>query len=228
MLRHGPLEALEANLWRVEGDLPGSIPLKRVMTVARLAAGGLVVHSPIAMDAAAMQQLDALGDVAFIVVPAPQHRLDASSYAVRYPRAQVLAPRGARKKIAEQVEVHGGLEALSDTDVRLDHTAGTREAEALMTVRSGDRTSLVFTDSIFNMPHQPGVSGWVLKHVTQSSGGPKVSRLARMFLIKEPSAFAAQLERLAQQPIARIIVSHHDVITEDPAGVLTRIAASVR
>ena len=97
-----------------------------------------------------------------------------------------------------------------------------------MIVRSGGRTSLVFTDAVFNMPHQHGVFGWVLKHVTQSSGGPKVSRLARLFMIKDPAAFSAQLDILATQPIVRVIVSHHDMIVDDPAGALKQIAASLR
>jgi len=91
---HQPIEPLESNLWRVSGKLPGKLPLQRVMTIARLASGRLVVHSPIALDAAAMATLDGLGDVAFIVVPNAYHRLDASSYAVRYPTARVLAPLG--------------------------------------------------------------------------------------------------------------------------------------
>lgn len=228
MVPHEPIEQLEANLWRVSGNLPGKIPLRRVMTVARLARGGLVVHSPIALDAAGMTALDGFGDVAVIVVPNAHHRLDASSYAARYPSARVLAPRGSRAKIEKLVVVHGGLDELADRDVALDHVAGSNDGEALMTVRSGDRRSLVFTDTVFNMPHQHGVSGWVLRHVTQSTGGPKVSRIARMFLIKDPAAFAAQLDALAAQPIARVIVSHHDQIVDDPAGALRRIAASLR
>jgi len=198
------------------------------MTVARLASGSLVVHSPIALDAAAMATLDSFGDVAFIVVPNAQHRLDASSYAVRYPRARVLAPHGARARIEKLVAVHGELSELVDPDVTLDHVAGTGDGEALMIVRSGGRCSLVFADTVFNMPHQRGAFGWVLKHVTQSSGGPKVSRLARLFMIKDPAAFAAQLDVLATQPIARVIVSHQDMIVDDPAGALKQIAASLR
>jgi len=228
VLPHRPIESLESNLWRVSGSLPGKIPLRRVMTIARLARGGLVVHSPIALDAASMTALDSFGEVAFIVVPNAQHRLDASSYAVRYPRARVLAPHGARAKIEKLVPVHGELGELGDLDVTLDHVAGTNDREALMIVRSGDRTSLVFTDTVFNMPHQGGVFGWVLKHVTQSSGGPKVSRIGRLFMIDDPAAFAAQLEILATQPLVRVIVSHHDVIVDDPAGALRRIATSLR
>lgn len=228
VLAHEPIETLEPNLWRVIGALPGSIPLRRVMTIARLATGGLVVHSAIALDAAAMATLDGLGPVEVIVVPNRQHRLDASAYAARYPKARVLAPAGARKKIEQLVAVHGGPEALGDRDVALDHAAGTRDAELLMTVRSGDRTSLVFTDTLFNLPHRPGLSGWILRHVTQSSGGPKVSRLARMFMIKDPAAFAAQLDALAAQPLARVIVAHEDVITDDPSATLKRVAQTLR
>ncbi len=228
VLPHGPIESLESNLWTVRGDLPGKMPLQRVMTIARLARGGLVVHSPIALDTAALAVLERLGDVAFIVVPNAQHRLDASSYAMRFPAARVLAPRGARARIAERVPVHGGVGDLVDRDVSLEHVAGTHEGEALMTVRSGGRTSLVFTDTLFNMPHLPGVSGWILKHVTQSSGGPRVSRLAKLLLIKDVAAFAAQLDALADPSLARVIVSHHEVIADDPAGTLRRIAASLR
>src|SRR6266542_7018228 len=45
VLAHDPIEKLAENLWRVRGSLP-RMTLKRVMTVARLDDGRLVVHSP--------------------------------------------------------------------------------------------------------------------------------------------------------------------------------------
>jgi hypothetical protein len=97
-----------------------------------------------------------------------------------------------------------------------------------MIVKSGERTSLVFTDSIFNMPHKTGFHGFVLKHVMKSSGGPRVTRIGRMFLIKDKPAFAAQLEQLAAQGVTRVVVAHHEVISVDAAGALRDVAASVR
>jgi hypothetical protein len=47
-------------------------------------------------------------------------------------------------------------------------------------------------------------------------------------MISDAAAFAAQLDALAAQPIARVIVSHEDLIVDDPAGALQRIAASLR
>src|ERR1700679_2622011 len=93
VLPHGPFEKLEDNLWRVEGNLP-NMPLKRVMTIARLTSGDLVIHNPVALEASAMAELEALGRVAFIVIPNGWHRLDLHAFHVRYPDAAGLAPPG--------------------------------------------------------------------------------------------------------------------------------------
>lgn len=217
------LEQVDDNIWRVEGRLP-KMPMKRVMTVARLTDGGLVVHSAIALDDYA--ELDALGPVKYIVVPNGWHRLDAKTYVQRYPKAKVIAPRGSKKRVEQIVKVD--LEALDEGGVVVADVAGTKRMECVMTVKTGPRTTVVFCDAVFNMPHRSGIPGFVLKHITQSSGGVKMSRIARWFLIRDKQAFAAQLEQLASQAPARVIVSHHQVIANDPAGELRRLADSIR
>ncbi len=228
VLPHGPIEPLEDNLWRVEGTLP-NMPLKRVMTVVRLASGELVVHNPIALDARAMAELDAIGRVAHIVVPNGWHRLDLRAFRARYPMAQVLAPSGSRKKVAEVEPSVADLTALpADASVSLTVVDGTGGMEAVMAVTSHGGISVVFADAVFNMPHLPSFHGFVLRHVTGSSGGPRVSRVARLLMVKDTAAFAAHLERLATTNPRRVIVAHHQTITDDPAGVLRRVAATVR
>jgi len=227
VLAHRPIEKLEANVWRVEGDLP-KMPLKRVMTVARRADGRLVVHNPIALDEASMREIDAWGEVAFLVVPNGWHRLDARPFCARYPAARVYVPRGARAKVEEVVQVHGTYDEFPpDADVTLAELDGTAGNEGVMTVRSGGRTTLVFNDALFNMPHLPGLQGFVLKHLTQSSGGPRVSRVGKLFLVKGRDAFRAHLQRLATPDLARVIVSHHETITERPAEALRAVAAAL-
>ncbi len=226
VLPHRPIERLTPTLWRIEGDLE---PLKRVMSVARLADGGLLVHNAIAMDDAAMTELDAFGPVRFIVVPNGFHRLDAPVYKSRYPGAKVLCPRGAKKKVAEVVPVDGTYDDLpADPRVRLEHLDGTNDAEGALVVSDEGETSLVLNDAVFNMPHLSGLTGFVFKSVTGSSGGPKVSRLFRVFMMKDKARFRAHLERLSALPdLKRIIVSHHETITDDPAGTLRAIAATL-
>jgi hypothetical protein len=223
--KHGPIEKLSPRVWRVQADVPGT-PLQRVMTVARRGDGKLVVHSAIAMGESEMKELDAWGPVGFIVVPNGFHRIDAPRYAARYPDAQVLAPAGSRAKADEVVKTHGSTDELpADDHVSFIAGEGVAAREAVMLVKDEDGATLVFTDMVFNMPHQPGLSGFVLRHVAGSSGGPRVSNVARLLLVKDKKALAAQLRELADTPnLRRVIVGHHETIEVEPARALRAVA----
>lgn len=225
---HGPIEKLSPRLWRVEGSLP-NMALKRVMSVAKLGDGRLVVHNAIALGEQEMQELERWGEIGYVIVPNGYHRLDAPRFAKRYPGAKILCPKGARKDVEKKVAVHGEYDALaSDPHVSLSMLAGLGDLEGLMTVREESGATLVFNDAIFNMPHVSGVTGFVLQHLTQSTGGPKLTRIARLFLVKDRRAFAEELVRLSSTPeLRRIIVSHHEMITSAPSEVLRAVAATV-
>jgi hypothetical protein len=222
------LVQLTENLWRVEGALPRG-PLKRVMTVARRDDGALVVHSPIAMAANSMAALDALGPVSFLVVPNGFHRLDAPTYAKRYPKARVLTTSGSRGRVSKVVSIAGTYSEMpKDGSVALDEIEGTGGQEGIVRVMSRDGVTLVMNDLVFNMPDAPGVPGFVLKHMTRSSGGPRISRIARLLLVKDRAAVKTALTRIAETPgLRRIIVSHHETINDDPIGVLRRVAETL-
>jgi hypothetical protein len=228
VLPHKPIERLSERLWRIEGALP-SMPLQRVMAIARRSDGGLVVHNAIAVDDAALAQLAAWGPVAAIVVPSGYHRLDAGVFHERYPAARVICPRGARARVEQVVPVTGGYEdEPADPAIALETLDGTAANEGVMIVRDGDGASLVFNDVVFNMPHQRGVSGFVLRWITGSTGGPRVSRVARWFIARDKPALRGHLERLAATPgLRRIVVSHHEVIDREPAQVLRDVAATL-
>ena len=228
VLSHSPVAELDEGLWRVEGSLD-NMPLKRVMTIAKRADGQLVVHNAVAIEESAMKEIEASGPIGFIVVPNSYHRLDAPAFKKRYPNAKVVCPPGARKKVEEVVPVdHTYADYPADDRVSLRTVAGTKEGEGVMTVVTPGGSTLVFNDAVFNMPHLSGVQGFVLKHLTQSTGGPKLSRVVRLFVIKDKAAFRADLEALAKTPnLKRIIVSHHEMIEGDPAATLATIASSV-
>jgi hypothetical protein len=228
VLPHGPIEKLSASLWRVEGQLEG-IDMKRVMTVARRADGTLVIHNAVALGDAEMAAIDAWGQVATLIVPNGYHRLDAKVFKDRYPAAKVLCPPGAKARVAEVVAVDGVLTDLpADGVVDLIVLDGTNGREGAMIVRDGGDTSVVLNDAVFNMPHGKGVTGFVLRRVTGSTGGPRVSRVAKLFLVGDKAKFRAQLEQLAALPgLTRIVVSHHQTISEDAAGTLRRVAAAL-
>ena len=201
VLPHGALERLAENVWRVEGSLE-KMPLKRVMTIAKRADGGLVIHNGVAVDEATTKAIEALGTPTWLVVPNAYHR---------------LVPVDCTYD-----------EVPADDAVRFEHLAGVADAEGAMLVTSSDGVTLVLNDYLFNMPHLPGMQGFVLKHVTQSSGGPRLSRIIRLFLIKDKKAVRSEFERLATIPnLKRIVVSHHETIIERPAEVLREVAKTL-
>lgn len=225
---HGPIEKIGSRVWRVQGDVPG-MPLKRVMTIARMTDGRLVIHNAVAIEEEAMRAIEAWGEVAFVLVPNGFHRIDAAAFAKRYPNAKVLCPRGSRTRVREVVPSVGDYDELpSDPNVSLALIDGVGEQEGVMTVVDESGVTLVLTDTVFNMPHLSGVHGFVLKHITGSSGGPRITRIARMFLVKDKKALAAHLERLAGTAgLARVIVGHHEIIGDAPAEALRRAAATL-
>ncbi len=228
VLSHGPVERLEANLWRIEGSLPG-MSLRRVMTLVRLDDGRVVIHSAIALEEELLAELEQWGCPAILIVPNGFHRLDAPAYKARYPDLMVLCPQPAARRVADVVSVDGDLSRFPQQDtVTCEYLDGTGQGEGYLLVRHGGSASLVLNDAIFNMPHVSGVVGWLLRHATRSTGGPTVSRIARWMLVKHRARFREQLRQFAEVPnLKRIIVSHHQVIDTDPAGTLLRLAATL-
>src|SRR6266542_594168 len=206
---HGPIEKLEENLWRVEGDMPDGGPMKRVFTIVRLGDGRLIFHSAIALDEAAMKELEAWGKPAFLIVPGERHRLDAPAYKRRYPELKVVCPPGARDKVAEVIAVDQTDGDFGDPNVGWEPLDGMAGRECVLLVRSAGGVTLVFNDIIMNMRRGTGFGGFVLRLLGTTGTEPKVTPLARMFLVKDRSALRAHLERLAATPgLRRIVVSH--------------------
>lgn len=227
VLEHGPLEQLADNLWRAEGALPG-MSLRRVMTVVRRGDGSLLLHSPIALDEARLQELEALGPIAVIVVPGSQHRLDAPAFKARYSAASVFCPSGVRDKVAEVVPVDGTYEDYQDDGViRFEMLDGVGGVEGALIVRSADGVSVVLNDVVMNMDTKRDLLGYLFTTAMGSAPGPRVSRLARLLLVKDQGLLRAHLERLAAIPdLARLIVSHEKVASGVEAAAALQRAAT--
>jgi hypothetical protein len=221
---HRPLEKLEANLWRVEGDLPNGNG-NRVMTIVKMRDGGLLIHSAIALAEPLMAEIEAFGKPAVLVVPNGLHRLDSKVYKERYPSLKVVSPAGARKKVEQVVKVDASYaEAPGDEDVRLLHLDGTKDGEGVIEVKSGGKTTVVFNDAVNNLPKMGGFFGFLLA----PTGKPAVPRIARWMMVKDKPAFRAHLEKLAATPnLGRLIFSHGAVIHDQPGEVLKSVAAAL-
>lgn len=221
------LAAVDTTIWTATDEIPG-MPLERRMVVVRLRDGRLVVHSPICLDAEAMEHLEAWGTPSFIVVPNGYHRMDAPAWKARYPEARVVCPEPARRRVSKVVSVDGSWATLPETEgFRAEPLEGSKAGEGVLIVRCNGRLTLVFNDTLFNQPHLPGPKGWMLR-LAGSTGPPKVTGIARMFLIGDRNALRSHLLRLAElEGLARIVPGHGDVIADDPAGTLRRVAEAL-
>lgn len=224
---HGPLEQLSENLWWTTGAIP-NMSLRRVMVVAKLASGGLVIHNGIAMNDDEQKKLEALGEPKLLVVPNGGHRLDAPAYKKRYPNIKVVAPRGSKKKVEEKVPVDLTYDEVpADEAVRFETLHGVGEAEGAMIVKSKDGTTVVVNDIVFNMDKKTDFLGWLFTTVFGSAPGPRVSRLAKMVFVKDKAAVRADIERLAETPdLVRVIVAHEKCAHGSDAAATLKKAAT--
>jgi len=229
VLPHGALTKLDETLLTVEGTIKMPLmDLPRRMTVVRLRDGRLVVWSAIALDEPAMATLEAFGRPAFLVVPNDHHRLDAKAWKDRYPQMQVIAPDGARDKVAEVVAVDTTSPDFGDASVTFITVPGTKGHEAALVVRTPAGATLVLNDLVGNIRAASGIDGWLLRLAGFAGYDAQIPRVVKMALVKDAADLRAQLLQWAELPsLARILVSHGEPIDSEPGRVLRDLAASL-
>jgi len=229
VLPHGKLTPIDDGMLTVEGRIKMPLmDLPRRMTVVRLHDSRLVVWSAIALDDAAMATFEAFGRPAFLVVPNDHHRLDAKAWKNRYPELKVIAPEGAREKIADVVAVDTTSPDFGDPGVTFVTVPGTRAHEAALVVRRERGTTLVLNDLVGNIRAASGIDGWLLRLAGFAGDDAQIPRVVKMALVKDAADLRAQLLEWAELPgLRRIIVSHGDPIEREPQRTLRDLAASL-
>jgi len=230
VLPHDPMVQLAENLWWVEGDLP-NMSLRRAMTVARAPDGRLALHSAMALDAAGMAALEALGTPTWLIVPNGWHRLDAARYKARYPELLVVCPGRARGQVAKVVPVDFTYEELPELAEGLTVEAfeAGRSMEGGLAVRSADGVTLVLTDSLFNLPHGRGFFWWFYGRVLGATGGPRITPITRtmLFFTRTKRGYRRWLARWAETGEVTRLIPGHGAVVHEAAGVLRELASSL-
>ena len=226
VMPHGKLVPMGERILSVVGQI--SMPLAnlpRRMVVVRLRDGRLVIFSAIALDDTEMARLEAFGRPAFLVVPSDKHRLDAHAWKGRYPSIEVVTPRGAGNKVADVVAVDATSPDFGDDAVRFVTVAGTDEHESALIVRADEGTTLVVNDVVGNIRDAKGIGGWVLGLAGFAGDEPRIPRVVKKLLIRDPKALQAQLREWSKlERLERILMSHGDPIERDAKAVLEKLA----
>jgi hypothetical protein len=107
-VRHFPVRKAEANLWFVDEDA-AHVGHDRRMTIARRADGRPILHTPICLNEAAMREVSAFGEPAWLVVPEASVASDAAAWLARYPRCKVACPVNEAGKVSALCRIDGAL-----------------------------------------------------------------------------------------------------------------------
>lgn len=225
---HGPLVWLDERLATVEGEIVmpvGRFP--RRMTVAGLSSGGTAIWSAIPLREPEMREIEALGPPELLIVPGTAHRLDVPAWLRRYPAMTVVCAPGAVMAVEEAARV--GATTIEDPEVSYQTVPGVGRREGALLVRRAGRLTLVLNDVLANVQHPHGLGAKVMARVMGFGvNGPQIPWLSKRTFVEDGPALAAAFRGWAADPeLTRIVVSHGDVIADDPRGALDRAAKSL-
>src|SRR4051812_12945380 len=74
------LEKIEENFWCVSGHVPGNNSLPRRMAIVKRSDGKLFFYNGIPVDDAALAEIRALGEPAYLVIPHAYHMIDGVAF----------------------------------------------------------------------------------------------------------------------------------------------------
>ncbi len=182
------------------------------MSVVRLAGGELFLYSPVRLDPALRAELDALGQVRFVVAPNRFHHLFAGEVAAAYPDAELYVAPGLDRKRAD-LDFRAIL-----TDEAPPGWAGQLEqclvggfplVNEVVFFHPPSRTLLVCDLAFHVSPEQPLSTRLFLRLGGVRGFGP--TYLERL-LARDRAAARRSFERILAWDFARVVVAHGGVL----------------
>lgn len=195
------------------------------MTVVRLADGGLLVHSPVALDVATRAAVDALGPVTAVVAPSRFHHLFVRDWLGAYPDARAWACPGLETK-RRDLAWRGvlGDEAEGPWRGELEQVFfGARWLENEVVFFHPKSGTLICADLLFNLAEHPSRLTR-LAALALGNRAPGATWLERVIL-RDRRAARAQVDRMLAWRPRRIALAHGALVEHEGAEVLRRAYA---
>lgn len=212
--RRPPLRELDKDIWVADRRQRFyGLEVGTRMTVIRLTDGSLLLHSPVALDAALRRELDALGPVRFVVAPNRVHHLYAGKVADVYSASRLWIGPGLERKRPdlEYVAVLGD-EAPAEWRGQVDqvHFRGRPYENEVDFFHRASRT-LVMCDLAFNFGPNAAAATRLWMKLIRSYGRFGPSKLDPL-LIRDRVAARESLQRILGWDFDRVVVAHGDVL----------------
>lgn len=221
------LRSLAPDLWVAERPfkLPG-LPIGARMTVVRLGDGGVLLHSPVELDAELRAALEAIGPVRHVVAPNKVHHLFAAAAHAAFPDARAWAAPGLREK-RKALRCDAALEDTpppgwsADLDQHIFRGAPFLNEVAFL--HHSSRT-LILTDLVFNIQRTTSLLFRGYLRLTRSLGQPSQTTTVRLCM-RDRAAARRSRDHILGWDFDRVIVSHGDVVESDGHDAFARALA---
>jgi len=196
------------------------------MVVARLPDGRLWVYSPLLLTDALAAELEALGEVAFVLSPNKIHNQGLAGFFARYPEAELWASPGLpeRRPDFAFAGVLGNAPEPAWRDV-LDQrlTAGNCFFEEVVCFHAASRT-LIVADLVERICDAtlPGRLARTASRIAGLHDHDLPSPEFRAYTM-DADAARSRLEEIDAWPFERILLAHGELVTGDAHAVFRRV-----
>jgi hypothetical protein len=200
--------------------------LRARTTVVRLDDGSLLLHTPAPPTDALAEELRALGEVRWLVVPNCWHHLGAPAAAARFPEARLVAPRSALRRnpaLRLDLDLHDG---------EFGRLVPEFDALPLAGVPFWDETVLYHRPTRTLLGADIVCSAGANDHFTWRFGARLTGCYERVRVppdarrkLEDKPATARSLRAMLERPALRLIIGHGDILEE---GCLDHLARAWR
>jgi len=215
-------------IWSVSHEvkmLPG-VYLPARMTVLRLDAGRLAIHSPVPINDDLAARLEALGKVEVLIAPNNYHHLYLPKTVTRYPSAEVWGAPGLTKKRPDVVFTSLLGPAAKPTwanSLTPFFLSGAPKMDETVFIHRATGT-LVVTDSYFNLTNARTAMSRFMFRFVGALGKPGQSRIWRS-VVKDKVAMGESTRALLQNDFDRLVMAHGEVLESGAKGAYERAAS---
>jgi hypothetical protein len=195
------------------------------MAVIRLSGGGLLIWSPVALTEGLREQLQALGEVRYLVAPNSLHHLFLGEWRAAYPQARLYAAPGLRSRrqdLAFDADLGDAPPPEWAADLDQVLMTGNRITTEVVFFHRQSGTVL-FTDLLQQFP--PGwFRGWravIARLDLMTASEPSTPRKFRAAFVDRRAGRAA-LRRVLQWPSSQVVMAHGQPVERDGQAFIAR------
>ena len=199
------------NVWFVRAPLSlGGVQVTSQMTIIKTSHNELVLISPVKIDALLKSEVEALGQVAWIVAPNNFHHLFIDSAKQAFPEAKIICPEGLPKKLKNLGE-HAVIDVNdinvwgADLEVLRIYSGGLGDEHVFF---HGPSQTLILTDLFMWFEEKTNLATKIFAALMGvNSDAPKMSRMMK-FVYRDKAVLRESFRKVLEWDFNRVLLAH--------------------